>query len=230
MSAQARRRTAVRTPGEHLRAEMQRLGFDQGTLAQALGVSRQSVNNIVTDRLPISRAMAGKLARVTGRSSDYWLQEAFTLHGPTARAARPSGILVRQQILRAVEDGIVGIAPFDSARVRAASLDLTLDSIVTSAGKSIDLNAARGYRLKRGELIVARARETIHLPLDYIARLGASGRGASSFLMPLQQLQIEPGFKGRVQFSLFNAGRDEVTLHPGDEIVCIEIIALAAPA
>src|SRR3954468_1759024 len=107
MSAQARRRTFVRTPGEHLRAEMQRLGFDQGTLAQALGVSRQSVNNIVTDRLPISRPMAGKLARVTGYSSDYWLQDAFTEKGPAMRAARPSGILVRQQILRAVENGII---------------------------------------------------------------------------------------------------------------------------
>ena len=44
----------MRTPGEHLCAEMQRFGFDQGALADALGVSWQSVNNIVTNQLPIS--------------------------------------------------------------------------------------------------------------------------------------------------------------------------------
>ncbi len=137
MSAQARKRASgapVRTPGEHLRSEMQRLGFDQGTLAHALGVSRQSVNNIVTDRLPISRAMAGKLARVTGRSSDYWLQAAFTVKGASARGARPSGILVRQQILRGIEDAITGVDPFDRSRVRRASIELTLDHAATTSG------------------------------------------------------------------------------------------------
>lgn len=47
------------TPGEHLRAEINRLGLDQVTLSKATGVSRQSINNVINNRQPISRAMAG---------------------------------------------------------------------------------------------------------------------------------------------------------------------------
>ena len=88
MSAQARPWASgafMRTPGEHLRAEMQRLGFDQGALADALGVSWQSVNNIVTNRLRFrerlrllaaehvsGKGRIGTSARPSGRRSTTW--------------------------------------------------------------------------------------------------------------------------------------------------------------
>src|SRR3977135_2343381 len=65
------------TPGEHLRAEIERLGLDQVAVADAAGVSRQTINNIVNGRQPISRAMAARLGRLTDRSSDYWLRSSF---------------------------------------------------------------------------------------------------------------------------------------------------------
>ena len=45
-------------PGEHLRAELERLGLNQIAVGKAAGVSRQSINNIVNGRQPISRARA----------------------------------------------------------------------------------------------------------------------------------------------------------------------------
>src|SRR5262245_47474451 len=65
------------SPGAHLRAEIERLGLDQVEVAEATGVSRQTINNIVNDRQPISRSMAGKLGRLTKRPSDYWLRANF---------------------------------------------------------------------------------------------------------------------------------------------------------
>ena len=118
------------TPGEHLRAEIERLGLDQVAVSQATGVSRQSINNIVNGRQPISRAMAGKLGRLTGHSSDYWLRASFPRTAGAARTsaaasegeARPLGvgIMVNHQIVRAVKDGIIGIDPFDDAHVQPA--------------------------------------------------------------------------------------------------------------
>src|SRR3569833_2389630 len=64
-------------PGAHLRAVLMRLGLDQVAVSKATGVSRQSINNIVNGRQPISRAMAGKLGRLTGHGSDYWLSAPF---------------------------------------------------------------------------------------------------------------------------------------------------------
>jgi addiction module HigA family antidote len=69
------------TPGAHLRAEIERLGLDQVAIAEATGVSRQTINNIVNGRQAISRAMAAKLGRLTGRSSDYWLRSRFSRAG-----------------------------------------------------------------------------------------------------------------------------------------------------
>src|SRR6185312_7013740 len=109
------------TPGEHLRAEIGRLNLDQVAVSQATGVSRQSINNIVNGRQPISRAMAAKLGRLTGHSSDYWLRASFarprtqnvdkdaSLRGERGGQADPRpfgvGVLVNHQIARAVKDG-----------------------------------------------------------------------------------------------------------------------------
>lgn len=219
MAAQLRGRAAnaagaTLTPGQHLRAEMQRLGFDQVSLSAALGVSRQAINNIVNGRQPISRAMAGKLGRVTGRTSDYWLQQDFAASGRrAARGPRRAGVLVRQQILRAVEDGVIGITPFDRAQVRAASLELTLRA---------------GIKLKRGELAVAVTRERVEMPVDCLGRLGTTAALAARGIVGLQAAQIEPGFKGSVSVSLFNAGRADVPLGAGEPVVSLEIVALAA--
>ena len=51
------------TPGDHLRAEIERLGLDQVAVSAATGVSRQSINNIVNGRhrscAPWRRSSAG---------------------------------------------------------------------------------------------------------------------------------------------------------------------------
>jgi len=56
------------SPGEHLRREIERLDLDQVAVSKATRVSRQTINNIVNDRQPISRAMSAKLARLMGHS------------------------------------------------------------------------------------------------------------------------------------------------------------------
>ena len=97
MSATRRRDRAAKdelTPGQHLRAEIERLGLDQVAVRKATGVSRQTINNIVNDRQPISRAMAGKLGRLTGRSSDYWLRASFSI-APRAEQLAKSGAAAR---------------------------------------------------------------------------------------------------------------------------------------
>lgn len=111
------------SPGAHLRAEMERLGLDQAALAEATGVSRQTVNNIVNNRQAISRPMAAKLGRLTGQSSDYWLRSAFIgrkASQPWRDADEPPGsdhrlhpfaILVNHQIVRAVRDSVIRVDP-----------------------------------------------------------------------------------------------------------------------
>ena len=229
-------RQAVRlSPGAHLRAEIRRLGLDQVAVSKATGVSRQSVNNIINGRQPISRAMAGKLGRLTGRSSDYWLSETFPAKtgeragaNVSARIVR-AGVLVNHQIVRAMKDGIIGIEPFAAHHLRAASINLTLDGIlVTAGGERIKISGKNGFVLEPGRSINARTRELIELPRDYIGRIGAVARLADLGILVATALQIEPGFKGCVDFCLFNAAERGFRLRALDPILCLEIMRLAA--
>lgn len=202
------------TPGAHLRAEIERLGLDQVAVSKATGVSRQSVNNIVNGRQAISRAMAGKLGRLTGRSSDYWLSAFFAGSGDArTRETSYGGVLVNHQIVRAIKDGVIGIAPFDAALVHAAAIDLTLGKELT---------------LKPGDTATARTKERVEFPLDYLGRIGIAGPLAGGGILASHAFQLEPGFKGEIELCLFNASKRPLRLRAGQPLVRLEVFRLGA--
>lgn len=246
MSANNRRNAAANvetgdlSPGEYLRAEIERLALDQVGVSKATGVSRQSINNIINGRQPISRAMAGKLGRLTGHGSDYWLRQSF----PSDAAARddtratannapralPGGILVNHQILRGVKDGLIDIRPFAAQNVQAAAIHLTLGNIiVTAGGDKIDIGHGKGYLLKAGHTVTVTTKEHIGLPRDYVGRIGVAARLGSVGILAAHAFQIEPGFEGRLSFALFNAGKPPFRLRAGDPVIGLEIARLAVP-
>ena len=220
------------SPGDHLRAEIERLGLDQIAVGKAAGVSRQTVNNIVNGRQRISRAMAARLGRLTGHSSDYWLRDVF----PRRKSARPdtrergaSGVLVNHQILRAVKEGAVLIEPFAQANLRAASVELTLDAVlVTGRGERIDIGRRRNFVLNAGQAAQVSTKEHIALARDYLGRVGTSPRVARAGIVASLPLQIEPGFNGRLRFSVFNCGGAPLRLRAGEPVLYLEIVRLAA--
>lgn len=225
------------TPGEHLRAEIERLGLDQVAVSAATGVSRQSINYIVNGRQPISRAMAAKLGRLTGHEADYWLRASFPRPGGATvveqkRApapARGAGVLVNHQIVRAIEDGVIVVEPFDVKNVQLASIDLTLDDFIdTTAGEHIDVTAGQSFNLAAGQTVIVTTKEWVEFPQDHIGRVGAMASLARCGIMTSHGLQIDPGFQGDLQFCLFNAGGRDFELRGGMPIISIEIVPLGA--
>ncbi|MBI3703118.1 MAG: helix-turn-helix domain-containing protein [Rhizobiales bacterium] len=224
------------TPGQHLRAEIERLGLDQVAVRKATGVSRQTINNIVNDRQPISRAMAGKLGRLTGHGSDYWLRASFSSapraeHPAKTRAAvRPigGGVLVNYQIAQAVKKGIIGMEPFDEANVRLTSVDLTLgDFLITPEGKKINIGGGHGFTLKHNCTVNVSTKERIELPPDHVGRVGAIMSLAKNGIFTSAAFQLAPGFNGHLHFCIFNSGRESLELRSGMPIVSIEIMSLS---
>lgn len=62
-------------PGEMLREDfMPDYGLTVTSLADSLGVSRQSVNELLRERRAVSPTMALRLARLFGNSAQFWLQ------------------------------------------------------------------------------------------------------------------------------------------------------------
>lgn len=61
-------------PGEMLREDfLQEYGLTTSSLAKALGVSRQSVNELLRGRRGVSTEMALRLSRLFGNTPDFWL-------------------------------------------------------------------------------------------------------------------------------------------------------------
>lgn len=61
-------------PGEMLREDfLPDFGLTVSRLAEALGVSRQSVNELLRGRRAISPEMSLRLARLFGNSPEFWL-------------------------------------------------------------------------------------------------------------------------------------------------------------
>lgn len=89
-------------PGEMLREDfLPDYGLSVSDLAEAIGVSRQSVNELLRERRGLSPAMALRLARLFGNSPEFWLnaQRAVDLW----------------EASRALEDDVAKIRPLDAA-------------------------------------------------------------------------------------------------------------------
>ncbi len=62
-------------PGEILREDfLAEYGLSVTALAEALGVSRQSVNELIRERRAVSPEMALRLGKLFGTSPEFWLQ------------------------------------------------------------------------------------------------------------------------------------------------------------
>lgn len=61
-------------PGEMLREDfLPDYGLTVSGLAEAVGVSRQSINDLLRERRAVSPEMALRLARLFGNSPEFWL-------------------------------------------------------------------------------------------------------------------------------------------------------------
>ena len=61
-------------PGEMLREDfLPDYGLTVSSFAKALGVSRQTVNELLRERRAVSPEMALRLSRLFGNSSEFWL-------------------------------------------------------------------------------------------------------------------------------------------------------------
>jgi antitoxin HigA-1 len=61
-------------PGEMLREDfLSDFGLNASSLASALGVSRQTINELLREKRAISPLMALRLSRLFGNSPEFWL-------------------------------------------------------------------------------------------------------------------------------------------------------------
>jgi dUTPase len=110
-----------------------------------------------------------------------------------------------------------------------ASIDLTLDDfVITTDGDKIDISGGERFVLKGGRTVNVSTKEWVEFPQDYIGRVGAMASLAKIGIMTSHGFQIDPGFKGNLQFCIFNSGGKDFELRGGNPIISVEIMPLSA--
>lgn len=100
-NSKGKREVSPTHPGAMLREDfLPDYGLTASTLAVTLGVSRQTINELLRERRAVSPAMALRLSRLFGNSAEFWLnaQQAVDLWQAEKELAKD---LARIQTLQA---------------------------------------------------------------------------------------------------------------------------------
>jgi dCTP deaminase len=147
------------------------------------------------------------------------------------------GILSDQEIVNALSDGRLKIAPFRPKHLGPASYDLTLNPVLGEVflPAMVDLGVPPEeyliytrmgkddfYDLRPREFILASTTETIGIPPEFAARVeGKSSLARLGLAVHVTGGFIDPGFEGQITLEMVNLSNSVLRLRPGIRIAQI---------
>lgn len=222
--------------GKFLKLELIRMDMEQKDLAELLGASRASVNNIINDKYPVSRPIAAGLVKIFGKTPEFWMKTSFSeseifieqkpqyVHG---LAKNMPGRLSDSRIRDYINEDRISITPLNMDLIQAASIDLTAgSSIFTSSQQQVSI-ADRPLLLPANQPIRLRTKEAIRLPSDIAGNIGGMARYAKQFIFYGLGYEIDPGFNGHLEFVIENRGVKPFRIHEGMPIITVMFYQLA---
>lgn len=103
------------TPGEILRDEfLPLLKVTQDEFAEALGVSRVTVNQLLNDRRAVTAEMALRLSHVLGTTAQFWMNLQNEVDLYRARRRRSAEIGELRALRPAAPDGVPDLVALDA--------------------------------------------------------------------------------------------------------------------
>ena len=157
-------------------------------------------------------------------------------------------VLSDRTIRRLLDEGRIGIDPYDPALMQPSSLDVRVDRYFRVFRNSrypfIDVKAAQeeltelvevvgdeAFILHPGEFVLGSTLERVTLPDDLVARLeGKSSLGRLGLLIHSTAGFIDPGWDGHVTLELSNVANLPITIYFGMKIGQISFVQMTEPA
>ncbi len=156
-------------------------------------------------------------------------------------------VLSDRTIRRLLEEGRIGIDPYDASLMQPSSLDVRVDRYFRVFRNSrypyIDVKQAQeeltelvevgdeAFILHPGEFVLGSTLERVTLPDDLVARLeGKSSLGRLGLLIHSTAGFIDPGWDGHVTLELSNVANLPITIYPGMKIGQLSFVQLSEPA
>ena len=145
-----------------------------------------------------------------------------------------------------IEDGTIGISPYNPDRVQPASLDVTVgdqwavprldldngDTVIDAVNRDTRFFniTSPEHTMRPGDFLLATTTETIRLPPHIAAKFeGKSSLGRIGLMTHVTAGFIDPGFHGQITLELHNVWPEPIRLHAGMPIGQLVFTVLDRP-
>ena len=156
-------------------------------------------------------------------------------------------VLSDSTIARLIDEGRIGIDPYDPALLQPSSVDVCVDRYFRvfhnarypyidvkqpqeALTELVEVTGDEPFILHPGEFVLGSTLEVISLPDDLVARLeGKSSLGRLGLLIHSTAGFIDPGFEGNVTLELSNVANLPITIYHGMKIGQISFMQMTEP-
>jgi dCTP deaminase len=157
-------------------------------------------------------------------------------------------VLSDRTIRRLLEEGRIGIEPYDEELLQPSSVDVRVDRFfrvfhnarypfidvkqpMEDLTELVEVIDDEPFILHPGEFVLGSTLERITLPDDLVARLeGKSSLGRLGLLIHSTAGFIDPGWDGHVTLELSNVANLPITIYYGMKIGQLSFVQLSEPA
>jgi dCTP deaminase len=156
-------------------------------------------------------------------------------------------VLSDRTIRRLLEEGRIGIDPYDEALLQPSSVDVRVDRYFRvfhnarypfidvkqpqeELTELVEIDGERPFILHPGEFVLGQTLEWVELPVDLVARLeGKSSLGRLGLLIHSTAGYVDPGWKGNLTLELSNVANLPIALYHGMKIGQISFFKMSSP-
>src|SRR3989440_1670654 len=157
-------------------------------------------------------------------------------------------VLSDRTIKRLLDEGSIGIEPYDESLLQPSSVDVRVDRFFRVFHNNrypfidvkqeqedltdlVEIDDDTPFMLHPGEFVLGSTLERVRLPDDLVARLeGKSSLGRLGLLIHSTAGFIDPGWDGHVTLELSNVANLPITIYRGMKIGQLSFVRLTEPA
>jgi dCTP deaminase len=124
------------------------------------------------------------------------------------------------------------VDPFNEDLVKDCAYELTLgpEAYVTSdQGVKTLLAQGQQFRIPPGQFALLLTEERLRLPNDVLGLISLRSKYKLRGLISVSGFHVDPGFRGRLVFSVYNAGGGDLLVSRGDSLFILWLAALESP-